>query len=151
MRPSLRRWRPTSASRAPTRFLGTTPASPSSIADNGTALALVGNLFELNPDSGGTGPLLELNGSVVTTSTLASGWTPVGAVQTGNGFEVAFENAQSQFVVWNVDSNGNYISNATGILSGTSPELAGVEAAFGETTGPLLRIGGESEPHWSER
>jgi hypothetical protein len=115
-------------------FLGTTPASPSTIADNGTTtLALVGNLFELNPDSGGTGPLLELNGGVVTTSTfLATGWAPVGAVQTGNGYEVAFENAQNQFVVWNVDSNGNYISNATGILSGASPELAGVEAAFGD-------------------
>ncbi len=40
---------------------------------------------------------------------------------------------QNQYVVWNVDSNGNYISNATGILSGTNAqELAGLEAAFGE-------------------
>ena len=36
-------------------------------------------------------------------------------------------------MVWNVDSNGNYISNATGVLSSANAtELAALEANFGE-------------------
>ena len=119
---------------ASSEFFGTTPAAATPIGTNGQ-LASVGNLFELNPAGGGTGPLLELNGSVVTTSTfLASGWAPIGAVQTGNGYEVAFKNDQNQFVVWNVGSNGAFTDDATGILSSNSLELAGVEAAFGDGT-----------------
>ncbi len=46
---------------------GVAPANPSLIADNTvTTLNSVGNLFELTSDTSGTGPLLELNGSVVT-------------------------------------------------------------------------------------
>ena len=119
-------------------FPGAGPAAPvtpiaTSKTNNGAGtatLASVGNLFELNPESGG--PLLELNGSAVTTSTFATGWTPVGAVQTGTGYEVAFKNNQNQFVVWNTDKNGDYTSNATGVLPATSTStLAGLEAAFG--------------------
>src|SRR5208282_1728941 len=40
--------------------------------------------------------------------------------------------ARTSLLVWNTDSNGDYTSAATGILSGTSPELEAVEAAFGE-------------------
>ena len=87
-------------------------------------------MFQLG---GGTGPLLELNGGVVTRGQFGTpGWTPVGAMQTGDEYEVAFKNNQNQFVVWNIDSNGNYISNATGILASNSLELADVEAAFGD-------------------
>ena len=35
-------------------------------------------------------------------------------------------------MVWNIDSNGDYTSDATGVLAGNSLELAGVEAAFGD-------------------
>jgi hypothetical protein len=120
------------------QFFGQVPATPSTIVDNGTTtLALVGNLFELNPDSGGTGPLLELNGSVVIQGQQLGSWTPVGAVQTGDGYEVAFSMpGQNQYTVWNVGANGNYTSRATGVLSSTNPtqalELGGIEAAFGE-------------------
>ena len=110
------------------------------IATNGTTtLARVGNLFELNPAGGGTGPLLELNGSVVTAGQFPAGWTPVGAEQTATGYEVALsapvpgQSGQNQYVVWNTDSNGDYTSVATGILSGTSPALEAIEANFGET------------------
>ena len=98
-----------------------------------TTLAQVGDLFELNPAGGGTGPLLELSGGVVTAGQFPAGWTPVGAVQTGNGYEVAWSvPGANEYVVWNTDSNGDYTSAATGILSGTSSELEGVEANFGE-------------------
>ena len=81
----------------------------------------------------GTGPLIELNGSAVTAGQFPAGWTPVGAVKTSSGYEVAWSiPGANEFVVWNTDSNGDYTSNATGILSGTSPELEAVEAAFDE-------------------
>ena len=80
--------------------------------------------------------MLDFNGGVVTRQ-FAAGWAPIGAIQTGNGYEVAWGDvARSEYTVWNVDSNGNYTNSATGILSGTSPtqlELAGMEAAFGES------------------
>jgi hypothetical protein len=113
---------------------GATP-TPTTIAHNGAiTLAQVGVLFELNPASGGTGPLLKLNGSLITAGQFAAGWTPVGAVQTASGYEVAWSvPGQNEFVAWDTDSNGDFTSAATGILSGSSAELEGLEANFGET------------------
>ena len=109
------------------------PVSTTTIATNGaTTLAAVGNLFELNPADGGTGPLLELNGSPVTSTEFPAHWTPVGAMRTANGYEVAFGNGANEYVVWNTDANGDYTSAATGILSGTSYALAEFEVTFGE-------------------
>ncbi len=110
------------------------PASVSTILSNGTTtLAQVGNLYELNPTGGGPGPLLEYQGSFVTSGQFGTGIAPVGAKQTGNGYEVAWSLGGSQFIVWNTDSNGNYTSAATGILSGTSTTLEAVETNFGES------------------
>jgi hypothetical protein len=110
-------------------------AAPTTIATNGaTTLAEVGNLFELNPPGGGTGPLLQLNGSVVTAGEFAAGWTPVGAMQTASGYEVAWSVAgKNEYVVWDVNSSGDYTSPGTAILSGTSDALQQVELNFGET------------------
>ncbi len=120
------------------------PASATPIVSNtATTLAELevggvsqnGDAYELNPHGGNGGPLLELNGSAVTKGQFgAAGWTPVGALQTGNGYEVAFGNGANQYVVWNTDSNGDYTSNAAGVLAGNSLELEGVEAAFGDGT-----------------
>ena len=49
-------------------------ASTTTIATNGTTtLVQVGNLFELNPASGGTGPLLEYQGNLVTAGQFGAG------------------------------------------------------------------------------
>jgi T5SS/PEP-CTERM-associated repeat protein len=112
---------------------GGSPASTTTIATNGTtALVQVGNLFELNPTSG-TGPLLEYQGSFVTAGEFGVTVTPVGAKQTGNGYEVAWSLGSNEYVVWNTDANGNYTTAATGVLSGGSLTLEAVEANFGET------------------
>ena len=130
---------------------GVDPATATKIATNGTTTlaelevngSKTGDAYELNP-AGGGGPLLEVNGGVVTKGQFQAGWTPVGAVQTATGYEVAFKNNQNQFVVWNTDSNGNFISDATGILSSTSWQLENLETTFGEdlngdgTTGPTM-------------
>ena len=99
----------------------------------------IGDVYRTEPRRGDGGPLLELNGGVVTNGQFPAGWTPVGALQTGDGYEVAFEQpGPNEYMVWNIDSNGNYTSDATGILSSTNTtqaiELAGMEAAFGERT-----------------
>jgi hypothetical protein len=120
-----------------TRHVHVSEIAPSVAAHTaGATLAQVGNLFELNPNSGG--PLLEFNGSVVTKGRFPAGWTPVGTVQTGTGYEVAFSAptgtpGQNQYVVWNTDSNGNFTGNATGVLPGatSASTLAGLEAALG--------------------
>ena len=96
-----------------------------------------GDAYEL----GGTGgPLLEFGGSAVTAGefTNASGtWTPVGAEQTGNGYEVAWSllsNGQSTdtYTVWNTDSNGNYTSSALGMVSGQNFSLEDLNPVWGE-------------------
>jgi hypothetical protein len=35
-----------------------------------------------------------------------------------------------QYTVWNTDSSGNYISNAIGVVSGSSPALKSLETSF---------------------
>src|SRR6202012_5328534 len=58
---------------------GPTASTTTMIATNGTTtLEQVGNLFELNPASGGTGPLLEYQGNFVTTGQFGAGDTLIG-------------------------------------------------------------------------
>jgi hypothetical protein len=113
---------------------GVTPGVPAALwtinTNGATSLVQVGNNYELGA---GTGLLIRLNGSAVTAGQFPAGWTPVGAEQTAQGYEVAWSiPGANEFVVWNTDSTGDYTSNATGVLSGTSPEVEAVEAAFGE-------------------
>ena len=121
---------------------GGTKATAQTIASNGTTeldelevgASATGDAYELNPTGGSGGPLLELNGAVVTNGQFPAGWTPVGALQTGDGYEVAFGDGKGDFVVWNTDGNGNFTSAATGVsvLPANSNELAGLEADFGD-------------------
>jgi len=110
------------------------PASTTTIATNGvTTLARVGDLFELNPASDGTGPLIELNGSAVSAGQFPAGWTPVGAVKTASGYEVAWSAlGANEYVVWNTDSNGDYTSAATGVAPGQGFALEDLDPVFGE-------------------
>ena len=103
-----------------------TPAAPGTLTNG---ITLIGDLFELNA-SGGTGPLLQDQGSVITAG---GAWAPVGAEKTASGYEVAWRLLGSdQYTVWNTDINGNYTSSATGVVSGQSFALEDLEPAFGE-------------------
>ena len=58
-------------------------------------------------------------------------WTPIGAEQTATGYEVAWKvTGADQYTVWNTDSNGNYVSNLIGVVSGTSTALESLETSF---------------------
>jgi 20S proteasome alpha/beta subunit len=96
-----------------------------------TSLVQVGSNYFLNPVAGGTGPELKYSGSPVTVGEFGA-WTFIGAEQTSNGYEVALHlPGNDQYTVWNTDSSGNVVSNATGgVVSGTSNALESLEASF---------------------
>ncbi|QIO32734.1 M10 family metallopeptidase C-terminal domain-containing protein [Bradyrhizobium sp. 1(2017)] len=95
-----------------------------------TSLVQVGNNYFLNPVAGGTGPQLMFSGAPVTVD-MWTGWAPIGAEQTGSGYNVAWKNVSTgQYNMWSADSNGNYITNVLSFVSGTSTALQSYESAF---------------------
>ena len=141
-------------------FAGAGPlASTVTIATNGTTiLAQVGNLYEMNPAGGGTGPLLEYQGLYVSVGQFGSAIIPVGAVKTATGYEVAWNLGNEQFAVWNTDNNGNYTGAATAVVSRQSFVLEDLEPTFAEdlngdgrlssqliTSGPTVNLAGQSQ------
>ena len=103
------------------------------LAELEVGVSQTGDVYELNPAAGGTGPLLELKGSAVTAGEFGAGWAPVGAVQTATGYEVAWSLlGQDQYTVWNTDSNGDYTSTATGLVTGQNFTLEDLNPTFGE-------------------
>src|SRR4029078_5979117 len=58
------------------------------------------------------------------------GWTPHGAEQTATGYQGAWKGpGPDQYIVWNIDSNGNYTSQSA-YMSGTSAALRSFETSF---------------------
>ena len=59
--------------------------------------------------------------------------TPIGAVQTAGGYDVAWKNtATGLYTVWMTDSNGNFLSQSIGGVSGTSTVLEQYETIFNQ-------------------
>ena len=93
--------------------------------DGSTSLTEVANQYYLYGSSG-TGPALKYNGANVTAGEFGS-WTPIGAVQTASGYDVAWKNTSTgQYTVWTTDSSGNYEGDI-GAVSGTSSALETME------------------------
>ena len=60
------------------------------------------------------------------------GWTPIGAVQTASGYDVAWKNpASGLFTIWMTDSNGTYISNTVNV-PGNNIALENFETIFNQ-------------------
>ena len=99
--------------------------------DGSTSLVQAGNVYELNPVAGGTGPTLKYLGADVTVGQEV-GWTPIGAMQTASGYDVAWKNpASGLFTIWMTDSNGNYISNTVNV-PGNNIALENFETIFNQ-------------------
>ena len=98
--------------------------------DGSTSLTRVGNQFYLY-NSSGTGPTLKYAGSDFVAGQFG-GWTPIGAVQTANGYDVAWKvTGADQYTVWSTNTNGNYITNVTGSpVPGTDASLEALETTF---------------------
>ena len=94
-----------------------------------TRLDEVGNQFVLRDGEGG-GPALKYLGAAFTEG-LFGAWNPIGAERTADGYQVAWKfGAADQFVLWNLDSGGNFTGDATGVLSGADLSLQMRETAF---------------------
>ncbi|MGA2043831.1 MAG: NF038122 family metalloprotease, partial [Roseiarcus sp.] len=73
--------------------------------DGSTTLTESANNFYLY-NGGGTGPELKYGGANVVAGGFG-GWTPIGAVQTASGYQVAWKMAgANEYTVWNTDSSG---------------------------------------------
>ena len=83
-----------------------------------TSLTKVADSYFFNYASGG--PQLKYGGSYVTPGQFAN-WTVIGAEQASNGmYQVAWKNGPlDQYLGWNVDSNGNYLSQGAVVAGGT--------------------------------
>ena len=109
----------------------TMPATATTVIESvgSTKLDQVGSNFDLDPVSGGSGPQLKYQGAAVVAGQFGA-WTPIGGEVTSSGYEVAWKIAGTdQYIVWNTDSSGNYVSN-TGVVSGTSSTLVSIETSF---------------------
>jgi VCBS repeat-containing protein len=96
--------------------------------DGWTSLTEVGNNYFLY--DGGSGPELKYAGAPVVAGEFGD-WTPIGAVQTASGYDVAWEiPGANEYTVWSTDSSGNYLSNVVGVVSGTSTALESLAPIF---------------------
>ena len=105
-----------------TTGLKTTPVETAGV----TRLVQVADEFFLR-NGAGSGPSLKYGGSDVVAGQFGA-WTPLGAEKTANGYQVAWQNGTAdQYVIWDVDSNGNERS-ITDAFSGASPALQALES-----------------------
>jgi serralysin len=107
-----------------------------------TDLVQVANQFFLQ--EGGTGPSVKMGGVAVTAGQFGD-WTPIGAEETASGgYQVAWQfGDDDQYVVWNLDSSGNF-TDATAVVPGADATLQALETAFQQDlnedgqTGPTM-------------
>ena len=93
-----------------------------------TRLVKVGNQFQLL-DASNSGPTVKYQGGVVTAGQFGA-WTPLGAEKVGTGYQMVWQNGSAdQYLVWNIDSNGNWKSQ-TDVGTGSSYALQSLEAAL---------------------
>ena len=111
---------------ASTTFLG----SPTVIEAHGaTSLVQISSFYFLQSNSNGAGPELYCYGAPVTAGQFGA-WTPIGTEQTAGGYQVVLKNGTADsYIVWSVDSNGNYITN-TAPASGSSSGIVSLETSF---------------------
>ncbi len=99
--------------------------------DGSTSLIQVGNNFYLDDVNSGTGPSLKLEGEEYVAGDPSDSWTPVGAVQTANGYDIALKWGNT-YSISTADSNGNFTSFAQTQLLGSSLALEQWETTFNQ-------------------
>jgi 20S proteasome alpha/beta subunit len=112
-------------------LIGPPPQPPPTVIETfgSTSLVQVGNNYFLEPN-GGSAIELSYGGGAVVAGQFGQ-WVPIGAEQTASGYEVAWKIAGAdQYTVWNTDSNGNYLSSAFNVVSGSADALVSLETSF---------------------
>ncbi len=95
-----------------------------------TSLVQYGNVYDLNPVGGGTGPTLKYQGAAITVGAFP-GWSPIGAEATSSGYDVAWKLAGADaYTVWATDTNGNDTVQLVSSVPGSSTALESLETTF---------------------
>jgi hypothetical protein len=112
--------------------LTTTPSVTIIQVDGTISLVQVGSSYYLDRASTLSGPELKYGGTAVVAGEFGS-ITPIGAIQNGSGYEVAWKvPGTNEFTFWTTDSNANYTGNVTGLVSGASFAVESQETIFGQ-------------------
>lgn len=94
-----------------------------------TRLNQVADTYFLHSFDSASGPQLTFAGVPVTAEQFA-GWSFIAAERNSSGYQVVLKVTGAEYyIAWNVDLNGNYLSN-TAILSATSWSLQDLELGF---------------------
>src|SRR6185295_6587783 len=90
------------------------------------------------------------NGTAVTAGQFGA-WTPLGAEKMADGsYQVAWKNGGAdQYVVWTIDSTGNWVSQSA-VVPGTNAQVQALEPGFNQdlngggiaTRTPIESVGG---------
>jgi hypothetical protein len=123
------------------------PASSPAVVESfgSTSLTQIDTHFYLY-GSDGTGPSLKYQGADYEDGQFGQ-ITPIAAEQTATGYEVAWKvSGADQYSVWATDSNGNYVSNILGRVSGTNTALQSIETSFHQDLNGDGTIGSPSSP-----
>jgi len=100
-------------------------------ANGSTSLVEAANHYYLSNGTG-SGPSLKFLGTDVVEGQFGTAVTPIGAEQTGAGYQVAWHIiGTDQFTIWTTDSNGNFVSNI-GLVSGSSSAITTAETSFAQ-------------------
>ena len=95
-----------------------------------TSLVTSGTTYYLYANGTTAGPSLKYNGLAYIAGEYG-GWTPIGVEATASGYQVAWKvTGADQYTVWLTDTNGNFVSNATGGVSGSAVSLENFETSF---------------------
>ena len=98
--------------------------------DGSTGLAEVANEYFIY-ESGGSGLALSYGGAPITAGEFGA-WTPIGAVQTSTGYEVAVQfGTADEYTIWTVDNSGN-VTDTFGVVAGNSYALESLESTFNQ-------------------
>jgi serralysin len=109
-------------------LIGAVPSSVTIESIGATSLVMSGTNYYLYANGTTSGPSLKYGGSPVTTSQFV-GWTFIGAEQKNGGYQIVLHaTGTEQYFLWNLDSNGNRVSDAS--LTGTSTTLKSLETSF---------------------
>ncbi|MFO1081749.1 MAG: hypothetical protein U1E23_14105 [Reyranellaceae bacterium] len=94
-----------------------------------TRLTQVINTFFLRARDG-SGPQLRFEGSAVRLNQFGD-WTPIAAEQFGTGYQVVLKNGSAdQYVIWNVSESGDFLGQASALMTGSNLQLMAAETSF---------------------
>lgn len=109
---------------------GTVGLVTTSIETSGsTDLVAVADRFFFET-AGAAGPSFKYLGTDVIASQFG-GWAPIAAEARAGGYDVIWKlQGADQYTAWHTDSNGNYASSLTGVVSGADTKLQSLETSL---------------------